>query len=210
MIPIQSINDAAFKVYGRILDLDTKEFCQALNAIDIVAEGTMYEPATPVLEALPIFATLQETVYGDLPIQLGHCSGHNQKLNAVEYHRSSEVDIAATDIILLIGRQQDIDYTDNTYATAKIEAFLVPAGTAVELYGTTLHFAPCGIDGSEFRCGVVLPRGTNEALSGPIDTTATDENRLLFAKNKWLIAHAESGLDKDGAYIGLQGDNISI
>ena len=67
---------------------------------------------------------------------------------------------------------------------------------------------PCGIDGQEFRCGVALPRGTNEALKNPI--AKEGEDRLLFAVNKWLIAHAESGLDKDGAFIGLKGENLTL
>ena len=44
-------------------------------------------------------------------------------------------------MILLVGRQQDIT-EDYTYDTDQIEAFLVPAGTAVEMYATTLHYAP--------------------------------------------------------------------
>ena len=108
----------------------------------------------------------------------------------------------------MLGRQQDIDPETLTYDTAQVEFFFVPAGTAVELYATTLHFAPCGIDGQEFRCGVALPRGTNEPRANPI--VATGEDRLLFAVNKWMLAHAESGLDKDGAYIGLRGDNCKL
>ena len=108
----------------------------------------------------------------------------------------------------MVGRQQDIDPETLTYETSKVECFFVPAGTAVELYATTLHFAPCGIDGEEFRCGVALPRGTNEALKNPI--AKEGEDRLLFAVNKWLIAHEESGLDKDGAFIGLKGENLTL
>ena len=79
----------------------------------------------------------------------------------------------------------------------------------MELYATTLHFAPCGVDGKEFRCGVVLPRHTNEELKA--DTTkAQGEDRLLFAVNKWLIAHEESGLGADGAWVGLKGKNLSL
>lgn len=32
---------------------------------------------------------------------------------------------------------------------------------------------------------------------------------FLAATNKWLIGHAEGGLD-DSAYIGLKGENIEI
>ena len=205
---MKSVTEEAFRPYGRVLPLETKEFCEALKKIDIPAEGTVYEPSVASFEELPLFKELTEKTYGEMPTELGHCSGHNEALNALEYHRSSEIDIAATDLVLMVGRQQDIDPETLTYDTSKVERFFVPAGTAVELYATTLHFAPCGIDGEEFRCGVALPRGTNEALKNPI--AKEGEDRLLFAVNKWLIAHAESGLDKDGAFIGLKGENLTL
>ena len=96
--------------------------------------------------------------YGELPIQIGYCNGHNTKLNAVEYHRNSEINIAVTDLILIIGKQQDIE-ADYTYDTSLMEAFLVPAGTVIEVYGTTLHYAPCHVEDGGFRCVVVLPKG---------------------------------------------------
>ena len=37
---------------------------------------------------------------------------------------------------------------------------------------------------------------------------ATGEDRLLTAENKWLIAHADAKID--GAFNGLQGENISV
>ncbi len=126
-------------------------------------------------------------------------------MNAVEYHRSSEVDIAADDLILLLGSQQDIT-DDYTYETSKIEAFLCPKGTGVELYATTLHYAPCSAGDSGFRCGIVLPKDTNLPLDKKHEGY---EDALITAKNKWLIGHAEGGLDA-GAHIGLIGENISV
>jgi hypothetical protein len=206
---MKSVKDKEFRTYGRVLDLDVEPFQDIIRKRSAIAKGeVVYEPSVADFERLPLFQTLQQKVYGELPIEFGHCSGWNEKLNAVEYHRSSEVDIAATDLVLMVGRQQDIDYTNNTYDTAKIECFLVPAGTAVELYATTLHYAPCGVDGHEFRCGVVLPRLTNEPLVAA--KTTDGEDRLLFAVNKWLIAHKESGLEADGAWIGLRGKNLSL
>ena len=35
------------------------------------------------------------------------------------------------------------------------------------------------------------------------------EDALITAKNKWLIGHAEGGLDA-GAHIGLVGKNLDI
>lgn len=206
---MKSVMDASFRTYGRVLPLDMKDFCAEIAKVELPAEGTVYEPSVPAFEALPLFETLQKEFYGEMPIEFGHCSGRNRKLNAVEYHRSSEIDLAATALYLMLGCQQDIDEASYSYATWRMETFYVPAGTAVELYATTLHFAPCSAQrGAEFRCGVVLPRGTNLALAGA--PQAEGEGRLLFARNKWLIAHAESGLGAAGAFVGLVGENIEL
>lgn len=205
---MKKVSEPSFRPYGRVLSLDVNDFVKTIRLHDAVPQGTVYEPSVPAFEALPLYTQLQDEVYGGLPVEFGHCSGFNTKLNAVEYHRSSEIDIAATDLYLMLGKQQDIDYTTNQYETDKMEIFYVPAGTAVELYATTLHFAPCGVDGKEFRCGVVLPKGTNEELQ--VVPAKKGENALLFARNKWLIAHQDSGLDKDGAVIGLVGKNLEI
>jgi len=207
---MKTVMDAEFNVYGRILDVDTQDFVKTITAHPATPQGeVVYEPSVAEFERLPLSQTMEKIVYGQMPTEFGHCSGWNEKLNALEYHRSSEIDIAATDLILMLGRQQDIATEDYTYDTKNVECFLVPAGTAVELYATTLHYAPCGVDGKEFRCGVVLPKHTNEQLNE--DTSkAQGEERLLFAVNKWLVAHKESGLEADGAWIGLKGENLSL
>ena len=206
---MQTVMADAFRKYGRVLPLDLQDFSNCIGARNPVAQGQVeYEPSVPEFEQLPVFSRLRDEVFGGMPVELGHCSGWNNKLNGLEYHRSSEVDMAATDLILLLGCQQDIDWKNFTYDTAKVEAFLVPAGTAVELYATTLHFAPCSVSGKEFRMGVALPRGTNEPLDVVLEKNG--ENQLLLQRNKWLLAHKDSGLDEDGAWIGLVGENIEI
>lgn len=206
---MKKVTDESFKKYGRILDLDTKEFVEVMMKKDTVMEGTVYKASDPDFEQLPLFTQLQKEVYGDVPIEFGYCNGRNNKLNAVEYHRCSEIDIAATDLILMLGCQQDINYANNTYKTEKIEQFFIPAGTAVELYATTLHFAPSRENNEEFRCGIVLIKDTNLPLETK-PTDATGENRLLFARNKWLICHSESKPAKNGGCIGLIGKNLEI
>ena len=37
-----------------------------------------------------------------------------------------------------------------------------------------------------------------------------EEDRLLFAKNKWLLAHPDSQEAAAGAFVGLKGINIDI
>lgn len=202
---IQKVMDASFGKYGKVLagyDLDgiLKEMEHTPLPKDVI-----YVPSVEELEALPVAEAFKNRAYGGLPIQIGYCNGDNHKLNAVEYHRSSEINIAVTDLILLIGMQQDIE-ADYTYDTSKIEAFLVPAGTAIEVYATTLHYAPCTAAEGGFRCVVILPAGTNTELTFPVGESG--EDRLITAKNKWLIAHEEAGID--GAFCGLRGENITL
>lgn len=202
---IYKVTDPEFRKYGRVLKgLDVVELVDKMQETPL-PEDVIYEPSVESLEKLSIYKTFQDVVYGELPIQIGFCNGHNNKLNAVEYHRSSEINVGATDMILLLGCQQDIK-EDFTYDTSLIEAFLVPKGCAVEIYATTLHYAPCGIDGAGFRGVVVLPKDTNL----PLETKhSSGEDQLITAKNKWLIAHKDGGCG-EGAFVGLVGENITL
>lgn len=209
---ILSVNDAAFGKYGRVItNVDFTGLVEELKKTPI-PEGVAYEPSVAELEAIPAMKTISDVVYGEMPIQIGYCNGHNAMLNALEYHRDSEINVAATDAILMLGSLQDVE-ADFSYDTAKVEAFLVPAGTAVEVYATTLHYAPCGVDGKGFQVAIVLPRGTNYPLktkhTAVADGKAPSEDALITAVNKWLIGHAEGGLD-EGAFIGLKGKNLNI
>ena len=202
---IQKVTDPAFRKYGKVLE--GYNFSALLKEMKHtpVPEDVVYVPAVEELEALEVEKDLRNRAFGGLPIEIGYCNGHNRKLNAVEYHRNSEINVAVTDLVLLIGHQQDIE-PDFTYDTAKIEAFLVPAGTGIEVYATTLHYAPCHVNEAGFQCVVVLPKGTNTELT--FDTAAEGEDKLLTAKNKWLIAHEEAAIE--GAFNGLKGENVGI
>ena len=202
---IQKVTDPAFRKYGQVLEgYDFTGLIKEMKHTP-VPEDVIYVPSVEELEALDIMKDLQNKGYGGLPVQIGYCNGHNKKLNAVEYHRNSEINVAVTDLVLLIGHQQDIE-PDHTYDTSKIEAFLVPAGTGIEVYATTLHYAPCHVNEGGFQCVVVLPKGTNTDLTFP--TEKTGEDSLRTAKNKWLIAHEDAKIA--GAFNGLKGENITI
>lgn len=204
---INKVSDSKFKKYGRILEnYDCSEIIEKMKNTPL-PNDVIYEPSIKELEELKIYKDLKYREFGELPIQIGYCNGNNYMLNAVEYHRSSEINIAVTDLILLIGSQQDIS-DDFSYDTSEIEAFLVPAGTIIEVYATTLHYAPCNSDENGFKCVVVLPRDTNFPLEN--DSKKYGEDRLLFAKNKWLIGHKDTDLGGQGAFIGLIGENISL
>lgn len=205
---IKSVFDAEFSPYGQVhkgYKLDG--LLAAMKAIPLPESGTTYQPAIPELEALPIFELFGANAYGGMPVQLGMCWGRNTKLNCLEYHRDSELNCGTEDFILLVARVDEIE--NGKLDTSRVKAFRVPAGVLVEVYATTLHYAPCHTDPEKgFRVLVALPKGTNEAIVGisPLNR----EDRLLWARNKWLLAHPDSEEAKKGAIIALTGENIDI
>ena len=204
---IKNAADVAFKEYGRVVTgkFDLEKLIEIMNTTEAPADSVIYYPSIEELEALPVAEEFRKSFFGELPMQIGYCNGTNTKLNALEYHRNSEFGIAITDMIILVGKQQDIQ-EDFTYDTSKVEAFFVKAGEIVEMYATTLHYAPCSVDGKPFRNVVMLPKGTKTE----IDTVFSNmgEDPLMTAKNKWLIAHEDAKIE--GAVNGLKGINIEV
>ncbi len=205
---VYSVLDPEFKPYGKVLEgYDTAELVEAMNRIPLPEEGTAYSPAIDSLEACSVFGKFSDHAYGGMPVQLGMCWGRNTRLNCLEYHRDSEVNVGTTDYVLLLAREDEIE--DGMLDTSRVKAFRAPAGLPVEVYATTLHYAPCHIDEKVgFRVAVVLPRGTN--TEKPDAAPFCEEDRWLTARNKWLLAHPESDEAKNGAHIGLKGINIDL
>lgn len=206
---IYSVNDPEFKPYGRVvtgLETAKAEILAALASTPLPA-ATDYVPEDERLQELPAAVEVSEHLFGGMPCQLGWCNGHNTALNCLEYHRDSEFNLGTEDFVLLLARMEDI--ADGKLDTAKVKAFHAPAGTLVEVYATTLHYAPCHVDADKgFRVLVALPKGTNTAKPDMQNNGGDDP--LLWARNKWLLAHAESTEAKAGAYVGLVGENIHI
>lgn len=204
---IKKITDVSFKPYGRVFteNYDVAELISALKKTEAPVNSVIYVPSVENFEVLPVAKVIKDSFFGGIPTQIGYCNGTNNKMDAVEYHRSSEFGVSATDLILLLGKQQDVT-ADFTYDSSKIEAFFVPEGTVYEMYATTLHYAPCSVDGKPFRNIVALPKDTNTELLGHV--VCVEDDKLLIAKNKWLIAHKDAGIER--AYVGVIGENITI
>ena len=201
---IKKVTDEAFRKYGQVLEgYDFSEMVEVMKNTPW-PEGRIYVPSYDKLEACQVFKELTDRIYGGMPIQAGHCSGNNDILNALEYHRSSEVNVAGHNgQILVLGKVEDME-PGYTYDTAKAEVFYLPEGMAVEMYATTLHFAPWTAEGEGFKSVVILPKGTNEPLE--VEPEKIGEDALLRAKNKWLMAHPDAQME--GAYVGLKGENL--
>lgn len=198
---IYSVFDKEFNDYGRLAKADYTELLTLLEKTEC-PNGVVYRPTISEFEELDVKKYLEINTYGGMPIQIGYCNGHNSTLNALEYHKSSEINVGPTDCILVLGKMQEIE--DGVFDTAKAKAFLLPKGVAVEIYATTLHYAPWGVDGNGFQIAIILPKGTN------YQKPENAECPLLWGSNKWLLAHPNSSEAKNGAYVGLKGENLHL
>ena len=211
-LQIRSVDAPEFAPYGRVLGYDASAMIARAQRILRPTTGVAYEPSVPALESHDALneAIIHE-VYGGMPTQVGWCYGQNSQMSALEYHKGTEVNVCITDAVLLLGLLQDVTYGDDiTYDTRNVAAFLAPAGCVVEFYPWNLHFAPINVGkGESFATLVYLPKLTNEALTFAVPKVG--ENRLLFAINKWLIAHPDAtDLIAQGAYAGMVGDDIRV
>ena len=202
-----SVLDAEFRHYGRVLSADTKALASALAATEIPEEGNCYVASLPELEAVDLMPALQRTVFGEMPIQAGCCNGNGFKLNALEYHKCSEINFTTTGLVLLLALPEQLD--DGRLDSADVVGFWLPENVLVEIYPMVLHFAPCRVRETGFRCLVVLEQGTNAALPS-VDTTAPGEEKLLWMRNKWMTCHPDSPQKEKGAFVGIRGENLSL
>ena len=201
-------SDKAFKRYGfEVKGYDFTDLLSALDTTPCPKDSVVYSPESDALHRTPVFEQLKNNLFGGLPVQLGYCNGHNTSLNCFEYHRGSELVVAGTPLILLVADLRDVE--NGSLDTSKTEAFYIPCGSVVLLYETTLHYAPCTAEGCDcFRAVIGLIKGTN--TKKPEINPANDEDRRLWAANKWLLAHPDTKEAKNGAYIGLTGENITV
>lgn len=198
-----SVTTSDFAPYGYVLEGDySKQVEYLLSHTPIPESGNIYVADDPSFRGVEGTKEIQEKVFGLGEMEAGYCNGNNTKLNCMEYHACPEVDIAATDLILLLALPSDI--VDGKLNSSKCKAFYVKKGQAVVLYPYTLHFSPCKANGTPFKCAIYLSMGTN------LDLKEKPTDPKLWKVNKWLLAHPESNQAKIGAYIGITGDNIEI
>ena len=203
-LPLFSVEDAAFSEYGRLLpSVEIAPLLAASDTLPFPDAGSSYVASLEGFEALPVANEIRDLYFGTLDTQLGYCYGHSNALNALEWHTSSEINVALTPLVLMLAKRQDI--RNGMLDSSLVKAFYLPAGTTIECYATTLHFCPCEVTEQGFRMVVALPRGTNEPLASPTP------DPLLFRRNKWLIAHEKNeALLARGAVSGICGENLTL
>ena len=204
---IRPVTDASFAPYGRVVEgYDVAPLLAALEKTPLT-DSVVYVPRDEQLHQAQGADKAGEALFGGMPFQLGWCNGRNTRLNCLEFHRDSEFNLGTEDFILLLGLQGDI--ADGRLDTATVKAFRCPAGVLIEVYATSLHYAPCHTDPAKgFRVMVGLPENTNTDYRPEGGANVMD--RMLWARNKWLLAHAESAEAAQGAVVALDGVNIDI
>ena len=209
-VPVTSVYDPAFAPFGRVVTgYDFSGLIGYMeNCTEIPENGNIYKPSIPEMEALPVMEQVKNGLYGGMYIEIGYCNGRNTTYNGFEYHKGSEINVAVTDFMLVLGHVWEIK--DNTYRVEDARVFFVPRGTAIEMYQTTLHLSPCRVCDEGFKGVVILPRGTNTPLENKGEAVEP-EGSLLLQKNKWVIAHPErEPLIRQGAHPGLLGENKEL
>ncbi len=208
-VKIYSVFDEEFATYGRVIkDIPFDGVIERLKQVQMPLSGNVYVASDPETERVTD-ERVQSAIYGGMGVQAGYCVGRNTTYNGFEYHKCSELNVAATPFMLVLGHVWQIK--DNTFKVGEEKVFFVPEGACVELYQTTLHLSPLRVSDDGFRAAVVLVRGTNTPLEGRVEKKAGQESELLLQKNKWVIAHAErEPLVRQGAHIGLIGENKEL
>lgn len=203
-LKIYKTSDKEFVQYGRVInDIDVEQFINAAKSVENPVSGSSYVAELDEFKNLDAARDIEIKYFGELPIEAGYCYGYSNRLNAVEWHKSSEINVAVTPLILFLGSVQDI--ADRRIDSSKIKAFYVEKGEVLEVYATTLHFCPCQVEKGGFGCVVVLPKGTNTPLDGDY------EDKLMFRKNKWILAHIDNKeLIDRGVIPGVTGENYSV
>ncbi len=203
-LKIYTTADPEFAEYGRVVyGIDTKEIVDKAEKITNPDSGSVYVASNSDFETLGIAKKITDLCFGTLDTQIGYCYGHSSFLNAFEWHTSSEVNVAVTDLILLLAKRSEL--RDMKLDSSCAKAFYVKKGEIIEVYATSLHFCPCETEKEGFGCVVALPRDTNL----PLDSESPDP--YLFRKNKWIIAHNENkALIDRGVVPGISGENTQI
>ena len=202
-LKIYTIHDSEFIPYGYpITDVDTSEIVAAGEKL-LALGGGGYKASVEEFETLDIHRAITDRFFGQMEAQSGFVWGCNSRMNALEWHKCSEINVAVDDIVLLLGQLDELE--DGRYHSDKVKAFYLKKGEMAEVYATSLHFTPCAVKKSGMGAVVGLLKGTNT----PLDTPAAD--RFLWAKNKWLIAHCENeAMIQKGIEGLIEGDNIEL
>lgn len=200
---IYSSSALEFNGLGRILNYDATDVIKYVEEnISFKQEKASYKLDYSELHSFPFFEKVKNEIYGQLDIQFGIVSGLNEYLTGIEYHQCSEVNVAFTDCLLLLGKTYQLK--ENKFDAQKVKAIYLQKGEVVEIFNTTLHYTPIQVEEEGFSLGVILLEGTNSDID-------YIPGSLLTKKNKWYICHpSQKAKVQIGNIPGLLGEMIHV
>lgn len=206
---ILSIDDPDFKKYGKVYTkYDISEVKDYMDKnVKISSPSNFYIPSNKDLEKIPAIQEMGKDIYAFMPIEAGECTGQSTNFSAIEYHQGSETNIMLTDVIMVLGQRSTLDTKGEYSPSEDGQIFFVPAGTVVEFYSTTLHYAPIKVHDSGFSIIVILIKGSNEEL--PADFKS--DNKRIVKQNKFqLVDPSRKDKIAIGVEVGLTGKMIEM
>lgn len=207
---IIDVRDPSFAKYGAVRPyVKVEKMRQYIYQETEMPKEEYYEPSCPALMEMEEALQFTQFAYGEIPCQVGYYNGWPTTLNALEYHKCSEVLVEFEPAVLILGHIWDIK--EDCISSDALEFFYVPADLCVELYATTLHFAPCMATDRGVRQVVCQTATTNTPLRHPERMDANGEGRYLYERNKWVLIHEEAKEQfRSNAFVGIEGENLSI
>lgn len=206
---ILSIDDPDFKKYGKVYTkYDISEVKDYMDKnVKISSPSNFYTPSNKDLEKIPAIQEMGKDIYAFMPIEAGECTGQSTNFSAIEYHQGSETNIMLTDVIMVLGQRSTLDTKGEYSPSEDGQIFFVPAGTVVEFYSTTLHYAPIKVHDSGFSIIVILIKASNEEL--PADFKS--DNKRIVKQNKFqLVDPSRKDKIAIGVEVGLTGKLIEM
>lgn len=117
-IEIFDVTSEEFTTFGRIIKgMDVTEIITEAKKIEMIGNDSNYKPSVEAFEKLNIAGEIKIKLFGESEIQVGYCWGYNSIFGATEWHTSSEINIAVTDLLIIVGHVWDVK--DNTIDTSK-------------------------------------------------------------------------------------------
>jgi hypothetical protein len=207
---LNSILDPSFKEFGRVLDSTPyKNLYELLKINTEITESNVYVASEAKLFDKSAY-DFASTFFGGIDIQIGYCNGMNQTLNGMEYHKSPEIIVAGSDILLFLAKPSDLkDFSTFDQSDAKV--FFAKEGSVFALNPEILHLSPSCVHKSGFKSAIILPKGTNLDLGNKEESNLDKESQILFKNNKWMISHKDrKQLVSQGVKIGITGINSRL
>ena len=209
---IESVFSPSFTNYGKILELNcSKDLISKLEKdTSIPDKGNVYIPYIREWEDSKIFNEISPHFNED--IEIGYCNGQNTELNALEWHSCNEINIYSTPVVLFLAKLKNLD-NNFKLDSKKVKTFYVPKNTAILLYNSTLHFAPCKVEKDGFKAIIILSNLTNTELENNKVNFTVDKKyeQFLFKNNKFIICHKDAtSLTKQSVKPNIIGTNLKL